>query len=61
MSVFFTLIVLLIVMGLLYWLVTLLPLPEPFPVIIKVVVILLVIYVLLSTFGMAPAIPHLHT
>lgn len=40
----------LIVVGLIYWLVTLLPLPAPFPLVIKVVVILILIVWLLQTF-----------
>lgn len=58
MSTIITLIVFLVVLGLLYWLLTLLPLPEPFPIVIKVLIILLLIYVILSTFGMVPAMPH---
>lgn len=37
----------LIVAGLIYWLVTLLPLPEPFPTVIRVVVIIALILWLL--------------
>ena len=56
MSIFFTLIVLLVVMGLVYWLVTLLPLPHPFPIIIQVVMVLFLIYWILSVAGFAPAL-----
>lgn len=41
----------LIVAGLIYYLVTLIPLPEPFPVIIKIVVILALILWVLQAFG----------
>lgn len=39
----FSIIVGLIVFGLLYWLVTLIPLPAPFPQVIRVVVIIAVV------------------
>ena len=43
-----TLIVFCIVAGLLYWLVSMLPLPEPFPMIIRVCVILIFVLLLLG-------------
>lgn len=51
-----TLIVTLVVLGLLFWLLTLLPLPDPFPTILKVVFILIAIYVVLGAFGVLPAL-----
>lgn len=50
MPIFFNVIVVLIVCGLLYWILTLIPLPAPFPQIIKVVVIVGVVLWLLSVF-----------
>ena len=43
--------VLLVVCGLIYYLITLLPLPAPFPLVIKVVVIIALILVLLDYTG----------
>lgn len=50
MPIFFNVIVVLIVCGLLYWLLTLIPLPPPFPKVIQVVVIVGVVLYLLSVF-----------
>lgn len=49
-SLLITIIVFLIVGGLLYWLVTLLPLPEPFKTIISVCCILICILLVLGIF-----------
>ena len=46
-----SIVVLLVVCGLVYYLITLLPLPAPFPLIIKVVVIIALILVLLDYTG----------
>jgi hypothetical protein len=51
MSVIITLIVYLIVLALVYWLVSLLPLPAPFGLIVRVLFVLLAILVVLSAFG----------
>jgi hypothetical protein len=48
MPFLFQIIVVLVVCGLLYWILTLIPLPAPFPQIIKVVVIVGVVLYLLS-------------
>jgi len=48
------LLIIVIVLGLLYWLVTLLPLPAPFKNIALVIVILIAIVWLLSVAGMLP-------
>lgn len=45
------LIVWVIVLGLLYWLTTLLPLPPPFPIVVKVLFVILLIIVLLNAAG----------
>lgn len=54
MSIILTLVLYLVVIGLLWYCTTLLPLPEPIPVIIRVLFILLAILVLLSAFGVLP-------
>lgn len=62
MALLFTLLVLVIVLGLVYWAITLLPLPEPFKNIALVILILVcVIYLLAFLFGAAPGFPVLHT
>ena len=48
MPFLFQIIVVLVVCGLLYWILTLIPLPPPFPQIIRVVVICAVVLYLLS-------------
>ena len=61
MSIIITLIVWLIIIGLLYWLVSLIPLPAPFPVIIQVLFTLLAVLAVLSAFGIIGgglALPH---
>ena len=54
-----SLVVWIIVLGLLYWLTTLLPLPEPFPLIVKVLFVIIAILALLSFAGYV-AIPGPH-
>lgn len=56
-----SLIVTLIVMGLVWWLVQLLPLPHPIGAIVQVLFIILAIVVVLSAFGILPgiALPHI--
>lgn len=51
-----TLIVWIVVLGLVYWLLTLLPLPDPFALILRVVFIILAILVLLSAVGLLPSL-----
>lgn len=46
-----SIIITLVVLGLVYWLITLLPLPDPFPLILKVVFIILAILVVLQALG----------
>ena len=48
----------LVVLGLLYYCCTLLPLPEPFPTIIKIVFIILAILVLLQAIGLVSVYPY---
>jgi phosphoglycerol transferase MdoB-like AlkP superfamily enzyme len=57
MSVIITLIVYLIVLALVYWLVSLLPLPAPFGLIVRVLFVLLAILVVLSAFGIVDGGP----
>jgi heme A synthase len=56
-SLLITIIVFLIVGGLLYWLVTLLPLPEPFKTIISVCCILICILLVLGIFFGGISVP----
>ena len=55
-----SLIVYVIILGLLYWCTTLLPLPDPFPLVVKILFVILLILVLLNAIGYVsfPA-PHL--
>ncbi len=46
-----SLIVYVVILGLLYFCVTLLPLPEPFPTVVKVLFIILLILVILNAAG----------
>lgn len=46
-----TLIISLVVLGLIYWAVSLIPLPAPFPTIIKVIFIVIAVVMLLNAFG----------
>lgn len=46
-----TLIVTLVILGLVFWAITFLPIPEPFMTIIKVVFIILALIVLLNALG----------
>lgn len=50
-----TLIISLVILSLIYWAVSLIPLPEPFPVIIKVLFIIIVVIMLLNGFGVNTA------
>ena len=60
MSIIITLIVYLIVLGLLYWLVSLIPLPDPFGQIVRVLFIILAVLVVLSAFGfISGGLPHI--
>lgn len=54
MSILINLIILLIVLGLLWWLVSLLPIPAPFNQIIMVLFILIAILAVLSLTGIVP-------
>ena len=51
MALITTLIVYLIVLGLVYWLVSLLPLPAPFSTMVRVLFIVLAVLAVLSAFG----------
>lgn len=58
MPFLFSILVMVIVMGLIYWIITLLPLPEPFKQIaIVIVVIVCLLYLLSILFGMAGPLP----
>lgn len=54
----FGLLVFVIVMGLIYWVVSLLPLPEPFhKIALVIIVVICLLYLLGLLFGMAPGFP----
>lgn len=46
-----SLIVFIIVLGLIYWLVSLIPLPAPFPTIVKVLFIIIAVFYILQALG----------
>lgn len=61
MGLLLSLFILVIVFGLLYWLVTLLPIPEPAKKIaLAILIVFCVIYLLSFLFGLAPGLPVLH-
>lgn len=49
----FSLIVTVIVLGLLYWVVSLIPLPPPFPTVVKVLFIIILVFILLGALGVS--------
>lgn len=54
----FSLLFMVIVLGLMYWLVSLLPLPDPFKTLVIVIVVLIcVAYLFGLVFGVAPVFP----
>ena len=60
MSIIVTLIIYLVVLGLIYMLVNLFGLPDPFAAIIRVLFILLAVLVVLSAFGIiGGGLPHI--
>ena len=52
-----TLIVSIILLGLLYWVVSLIPLPSPFPRVVQVLFIILLVLMLLNAFGVSTGLP----
>jgi ABC-type siderophore export system fused ATPase/permease subunit len=61
MPILFSILVMVIVLGLIYWVVTLLPLPEPFKQIaIVIVVVICLLYLLSLLFGFAGPFPVFH-
>jgi hypothetical protein len=54
MNVLISLIIYLVVFGLIWWLVSLLPLPSPVAQIVRVLFIILLILIVLSVFGIIP-------
>ena len=51
------LVVEIVVVALVYWLISLLPLPEPAPLILKVLFVLILILIVLSAFGLLGGVP----
>ena len=62
MDVMMNLVVYLVVFGLIWWLVGLLPLPSPVAQIVNVIFTIMLIVIILSTFGFLPRtyLPHIH-
>ncbi|MCC6072338.1 Thivi_2564 family membrane protein [Massilia sp. GCM10020059] len=54
MDIIINLIVYLVILGLIWWLVSLLPLPSPIAGIVRVLFIILLIMVVLAVFGIIP-------
>lgn len=51
-----SLIVTIIILGLIYWAVSLIPLPDPFPTIVKILFIIIAVSVLLQAFGVSTGV-----
>ncbi|MGZ8289369.1 MAG: Thivi_2564 family membrane protein [Telluria sp.] len=54
MALIINLIVYLVVLGLIWWLISLLPLPAPVAQIVRVLFIILLIWIVLAVFGIVP-------
>jgi hypothetical protein len=62
MDIMINLVVYLVVFGLVWWLVSLLPLPAPVGQVVQVLFILMLIVIILSAVGILPGgyLPHFH-
>jgi hypothetical protein len=62
MNILISLIIYLVVFGLIWWAVSLLPLPSPVAQIVRVLFIVILIMIILSVFGIIPGgyLPRLH-
>ncbi len=54
-----SLIITIVILGLVYWAVSLIPLPDPFPTIVKILFILIAVMILLQAFGIPTGFPAL--
>lgn len=54
-----SLIVFIVVLGLIYWAVSLIPLPDPFPTVVKVLFIIIAVIAVLNAFGISTGLPTL--
>ena len=54
-----SLLVTVIVLGLIFYCVQLIPMPAPFPLVVRILFILVLIFILLNAFGLASGLPHL--
>lgn len=52
-----SLLVFIIILGLVYWAVTLIPLPAPFPTIVKIIFILIAVLAILHALGISTGFP----
>jgi len=55
-----SLLVTIVLIGLVYWIISLIPLPEPFPTIVKVLFIIIAVLAVLQAFGIYTGFPALH-
>ncbi len=54
-----SLIIALVILGLIYWAVSLIPLPDPFPQIVKVIFIIIAVVYVLNALGVHTGLPTL--
>lgn len=55
-----TLLILLVVLGLIFYCIELIPMAAPFPVIVRVVAVIVAILIILQFFGITTGLPALH-
>jgi len=53
------LIVAIVILGLIYWAVSLIPLPDPFPTIVKILFIIVAVLYVLQAFGLGVGLPSI--
>ena len=51
------LLVFIVILGLCYWAVSLIPLPAPFPTIVQIIFIIIAVVALLNVFGFSTGLP----
>lgn len=54
-----SLIVTIVILGLIYWAVSLIPLPDPFPIIVRILFIIIAVVYILNFFGVSTGLPAL--
>jgi hypothetical protein len=48
-----------VILGLIYWAVSLIPLPDPFPTIVKILFIIAAVVIVLQAFGISTGLPQI--